>query len=162
MDFALSEEQLLLERTVRSFLADRVPIERVRELREKDCPNDRAIWSALAELGVTGVLVPEGQTRLDADAVGRAVGRGLESAQRIFAVPRSLAAPAASRPAAPSAGRTRSASSNEPEIYSYEFETGAEVQIGRSEIEIPLVRFAGQNFFGTLQRKLNWAARPSG
>jgi hypothetical protein len=34
MDFALSDEQLLLETTVRSFLADQVPIERVRELRE--------------------------------------------------------------------------------------------------------------------------------
>ena len=44
----------------------------------------------------------------------------------------------------------------------YEFETGAEIHIGRSEIEIPLVRFEGQNFFGTLQRKLNWAAHPSG
>lgn len=44
----------------------------------------------------------------------------------------------------------------------HEFESGAEVHIGRSDIEIPLVRFAGQNFFGTLQRKLNWAARPSG
>jgi NAD kinase len=44
----------------------------------------------------------------------------------------------------------------------HEFETGAEIHIGRSEIEIPLVRFEGQNFFGTLQRKLNWAARPSG
>ena len=44
----------------------------------------------------------------------------------------------------------------------HDFETGAEIHIGRSEIEIPLVRFAEQNFFGTLRRKLNWAARPSG
>ena len=44
----------------------------------------------------------------------------------------------------------------------YDFETGAEIRIGRSEIEIPLVRFAEQNFFETLRRKLNWAARPSG
>ena len=43
-----------------------------------------------------------------------------------------------------------------------DFETGAEIHIERSEIKIPLVRFAGQNFFGTLQRKLNWAARPAG
>ena len=43
-----------------------------------------------------------------------------------------------------------------------DFENGAEIHIGRSEIKIPLVRFAGQNFFGTLQRKLNWAARPAG
>jgi len=42
-----------------------------------------------------------------------------------------------------------------------DFETGAEIHIERSEIKIPLVRFAGQNFFGTLQRKLNWAARPA-
>ena len=45
---------------------------------------------------------------------------------------------------------------------SIDFETGAEIHIGRSEVQIPLVRFAGQNFFGTLQRKLNWAARPTG
>ena len=31
----------------------------------------------------------------------------------------------------------------------HDLETGAEIHIGRSEVEIPLVRFAGQNFFGT-------------
>ena len=61
MDFGLSDEQLLLEKTVRSFLSDQVPIERVRELRDDSCPNDRTIWKALAELGVTGILVPEAQ-----------------------------------------------------------------------------------------------------
>jgi len=79
MDFGLSEDQLLLESTVRSFLADQVPIERVRELRGKDCPNDRALWSALAELGVAGVLVPEAQggsglALLDAALVSQALG----------------------------------------------------------------------------------------
>ena len=79
MDFGLSEDQLLLEQTVRSFLADQVPIERVRELREKDSPNDRAIWTALAELGVTGVLVPEAQggsglALLDAALISQALG----------------------------------------------------------------------------------------
>jgi alkylation response protein AidB-like acyl-CoA dehydrogenase len=79
VDFALSEDQLLLEQTLRSFLADRVPIERVRELRDDDCPNDRAIWSALAELGVTGMLVPEAQggsglALLDAALVSQALG----------------------------------------------------------------------------------------
>lgn len=79
MDFGLSEDQILLERTVRSFLADQVPMERVRELRGKDCPNDRAIWSALAELGVAGVLVPEarggsGLALLDAALVSQALG----------------------------------------------------------------------------------------
>ncbi len=43
-----------------------------------------------------------------------------------------------------------------------EFGVGSEVRITRSDVEIPLVRFSDQHFFGTLQRKLNWAARPSG
>ena len=82
MDFGLSEDQLLLDKTVRSFLSDRVPIEQVRELREKDCPNDRAIWSALAELGVTGVLVPEAQggsalALLDAALISQALGHAV-------------------------------------------------------------------------------------
>ena len=79
MDFGLSEDQQLLEQTVRGFLADQVPIERVRELRDEDCPNQRAIWSQLAELGVTGVLVPEeqggaGLSLLDAALVSQSLG----------------------------------------------------------------------------------------
>ena len=82
MDFGLSEEQQLLEQTVRSFLADRVPIERVRELREERCPNDRATWTALAELGVTGILVPEAQggsglALLDAAIVSQSLGHAV-------------------------------------------------------------------------------------
>ena len=82
MDFGLSEDQLLLEQTLRKFLSDRVPIERVRELREKACPNDRAVWSALAELGVTGILVPEAQggsglALLDAALVAQALGHAV-------------------------------------------------------------------------------------
>jgi alkylation response protein AidB-like acyl-CoA dehydrogenase len=79
MDFGLSEDQLLLEETLRRFLAEQVPIERVRELRDEDCPNDRAIWTSLAELGVTGILVPEatggsGLALLDAAIVAQALG----------------------------------------------------------------------------------------
>jgi alkylation response protein AidB-like acyl-CoA dehydrogenase len=82
MDFGLSEDQLLLDQTLRRFLAEEVPIERVRELREKDCPNDRAIWRALAELGITGVLVPEAQggsglALLDAALVSQALGHAV-------------------------------------------------------------------------------------
>ena len=44
----------------------------------------------------------------------------------------------------------------------HELDPGVEVRITRSDVEIPLVRFSDQNFFGTLQGKLNWAARPSG
>ena len=52
MDFGLSEDQVLLEQTIRGFLADTVPIERIRELRDESCPNDRGIWQALAERGL--------------------------------------------------------------------------------------------------------------
>jgi alkylation response protein AidB-like acyl-CoA dehydrogenase len=79
MDFGLSEDQLLLDQTVRSFLAEQIPIERVRGLRDKDCPNDRGIWRALAELGLSGVLVPEkqggsGLALFDAVIVSQALG----------------------------------------------------------------------------------------
>jgi alkylation response protein AidB-like acyl-CoA dehydrogenase len=82
VDFGLSEDQQLLEQTVRGFLADQIPIERVRELRDKDCPYDRAIWSALAELGVTGIRVPEAQggsglALLDAALVAQALGHAV-------------------------------------------------------------------------------------
>ena len=86
MDFGLSEDQQLLEETVRKFLSDQVPITRVREIRdacdrdrEAGCPNDRKTWSELAELGVTGILVPEAQggsglALLDAALVSQALG----------------------------------------------------------------------------------------
>ncbi len=79
MDFGLSDDQKMLEETLRGFLAEQVPIERVRELRHDAQPNDRGIWSALAELGVTGVLVPEAQggaglKLLDAALVAGVIG----------------------------------------------------------------------------------------
>jgi alkylation response protein AidB-like acyl-CoA dehydrogenase len=85
MDFGLSEEQLLLEQTLRSFLDERVPIARVRQLRDEDCPNDRAIWAALAELGVTGLLIPEENggsdlTLLDAAVVAQSLGHAVTPA----------------------------------------------------------------------------------
>jgi alkylation response protein AidB-like acyl-CoA dehydrogenase len=79
VDFGLSEDQLMLESTVAGFLKERVPISRVRERREETCPNDREIWKELAELGVTGILIPEAQggiefTLLDAALVSQALG----------------------------------------------------------------------------------------
>ena len=79
MDFGLSEDQLMLEATVHGFLKERVPISRVRELREQPCPNDRKVWNELAELGVTGILIPEIRggiefTLLDAALVSQSLG----------------------------------------------------------------------------------------
>ncbi|MBW2372153.1 MAG: acyl-CoA/acyl-ACP dehydrogenase [Deltaproteobacteria bacterium] len=85
MDFGLSEDQLLLEETVRGFLADQVPITRVRELRDEECPSDRALWRDLAELGVAGILVPEEHggsalTLLDAALVAQSLGHAVTPA----------------------------------------------------------------------------------
>lgn len=82
MDFGLSDDQRLLEETLRSFLADRVPIDRVRALREESCPNDREVWRSLAELGMTGILVPEAQGGsglglLDAALVSQSLGHAV-------------------------------------------------------------------------------------
>ena len=79
MDFGLSEDQRLLEETVRGYLANEVPITRVREIRDGEGTNDRAIWKGLAELGVTGILVDEasggsGLALLDAAIVSEALG----------------------------------------------------------------------------------------
>ncbi len=82
MDFGLSEDQKLLERSLRGFLADRVPIARVRALRDAPDPNDREVWRALAELGVAGVLVDEahggsGLGLLDAALVAQSLGHAV-------------------------------------------------------------------------------------
>jgi alkylation response protein AidB-like acyl-CoA dehydrogenase len=85
MDFGLSDDQRLLEETIRSFLADRVPITRVRELRDEPCCNDRAIWKELAELGATGILIAEEHggsalALLDAALVSQSLGHGVTPA----------------------------------------------------------------------------------
>ena len=90
MDFGLSEDQRLLDETLRNFLKDRVPIQRVRELRDTAgagaeqtrCANDPKIWKQLAELGMTGILCPEEQggsalTLLDAVLVSQALGHAV-------------------------------------------------------------------------------------
>jgi alkylation response protein AidB-like acyl-CoA dehydrogenase len=71
MDFALSEEQRLLEDSIRRYLDAEAPIARVREIAATPTAHDRALWQGLAELGVAGILVPEehggsGLTLLDA------------------------------------------------------------------------------------------------
>ena len=82
MDFGLSEDQVMLDETLRAFLGDQVPIDRVRELRHEDCPNDRGIWKSLAELGMTGILIPESAggselSLLDACLAAQALGHSV-------------------------------------------------------------------------------------
>lgn len=59
MDFGLSEEQRLLEQTLRRWLEEQLPVARVREIAAREDGADAALWQGLAELGVLGLLVPE-------------------------------------------------------------------------------------------------------
>jgi alkylation response protein AidB-like acyl-CoA dehydrogenase len=81
MDFGLSEEQVLLGNTVRRFLEERLPIERVREVAEGEDGIDREAWAGLAELGVAGCLVAEEHGGadlglLDAAVIASELGHG--------------------------------------------------------------------------------------
>ena len=80
MDFALSEEQELFQRSLRGWLAENASIERVRELMESPSGHDPGLIQALARQGVTGVLVPErlggsGLGLLDAIIAAEELGR---------------------------------------------------------------------------------------
>jgi alkylation response protein AidB-like acyl-CoA dehydrogenase len=82
MRFALSEDQKMLQDSVARMLAEASPLERVR--RFADDPTDRAadVWQAVAEVGLTGLLVPEAygglglglvEAALASEALGAAV-----------------------------------------------------------------------------------------
>ncbi len=59
MHFGLTEEQDLLQNTVRDFAASEVPAARLREIFEEGSGYDDSIWRAAAEIGLTGLFVPE-------------------------------------------------------------------------------------------------------
>ena len=59
MDFGLSPDQVLFKDSLRRFLDAECPTTRVRAIMESGDGHDRRLWSALAEMGVPGLLVPE-------------------------------------------------------------------------------------------------------
>jgi alkylation response protein AidB-like acyl-CoA dehydrogenase len=79
MDFGLSEEQDMLQETIRGFAENECPTTRLRELFDEGEGHDPALWSALAEMGVAGLIVPEaqggaGMELLDLALVGEVLG----------------------------------------------------------------------------------------
>ncbi|MEX0665468.1 MAG: acyl-CoA dehydrogenase family protein [Acidimicrobiia bacterium] len=95
MDFEFSAEQEALRDSVRKFLADRAPLTHVREMLDDDRGTTDAVWRGLADLGATGLLVPEahggtGMGMVDAAVVleelGRAVNPGPYASSAIGAV----------------------------------------------------------------------------
>ncbi len=59
MNFAFSEEQEMLRDTVRSFLEDKAPSAKVRELMESDSGYDPDLWRQIAEQGWQAMHIPE-------------------------------------------------------------------------------------------------------
>ncbi|MBV9484875.1 MAG: acyl-CoA/acyl-ACP dehydrogenase [Frankiaceae bacterium] len=60
VDFAVSDEQEELRRSVRRFLADKSPSSEVRRLMATDEGYDPAVWTQMAEqLGLPGLAIPE-------------------------------------------------------------------------------------------------------
>jgi alkylation response protein AidB-like acyl-CoA dehydrogenase len=81
VDFGLSEEQTLLQDTIRRYVDAECPTTRVRTIMESPTGHDPALWRGLAELGVTGLLVPgehggAGLELLDAALAAEALGWG--------------------------------------------------------------------------------------
>ncbi|RJG10859.1 acyl-CoA dehydrogenase [Pseudomonas cavernicola] len=59
MDFSFSQDQLLFQANVRSFLTNEVTPERIRELWQTDSGRSDELWAQLVELGLTALSVPE-------------------------------------------------------------------------------------------------------
>jgi len=83
MDFEFSEEQEALRASVRRFLAEQAPIQPyVRDLYADHRGTTDAVWKGLADLGATGLLVPEqhggaGMGMVDAGVVVEELGRAV-------------------------------------------------------------------------------------
>jgi alkylation response protein AidB-like acyl-CoA dehydrogenase len=59
MNFDFNEEQRLLRKTARDFLAEQAPMARVRELLDDELGYAPELWRRIAELGWTGLMFPE-------------------------------------------------------------------------------------------------------
>ena len=84
MPLFLNDEQTMLRDTARDFVADAAPVSHLRSLRDADDLTgfSRDLWRQFAEMGFTGVLVPEEQGGLglghvEAGVVLEEIGRNL-------------------------------------------------------------------------------------
>lgn len=59
MDFTFTEDQLLFQEEIRKFLVNEITPEKIRELWKTDTGRSAELWAQLAELGLTGITVPE-------------------------------------------------------------------------------------------------------
>lgn len=79
MDFALSADQKMMQASLSGTLDRVCPLQRVRSFAETKEDVARDVWTALTDLGVPGLLIPEafggvGLTQLDAALVAESLG----------------------------------------------------------------------------------------
>lgn len=79
MEFALTLEQRQFDDSLRSFLKDRLPMERLRALAPAGVGFDEDLWTGVTELGLPSLLIPErfggaGLGVLDAAVAAEALG----------------------------------------------------------------------------------------
>ena len=100
MNLELTDEQVALRDTVRRFLAEKAPISgHVRALLDDPTGTTGAVWRGLADLGTTGLLVPQehggaGMTMVEAGIVAEELGAALHPGPWLssaVAAPRALA-----------------------------------------------------------------------
>ena len=83
MNLELTDEQIALRDTTRRFLAEKATISgHVRSLLDDATGTTQAVWRGLADLGTTGLLVPEehggaGMTMVEAGVVAEELGAAL-------------------------------------------------------------------------------------
>ncbi|MGH2691377.1 MAG: acyl-CoA dehydrogenase family protein [Actinomycetota bacterium] len=82
MDLSHTEEQQLFRKSVREFVTDRVPPERLAEIADGEEGWDPALWKEAAGLGLAGISVPEeqggaGMGFVEEAIVAEELGRGV-------------------------------------------------------------------------------------
>ena len=80
MEFALSEQQQMMQQSVDGVLKRVCPLDRVRKFADKGEARAQDVWHQLAQLGIAGVVIPEqyggmGLGILEAALVAEALGR---------------------------------------------------------------------------------------
>jgi alkylation response protein AidB-like acyl-CoA dehydrogenase len=82
MDFGLTEEQELLQETVRGFVANECPPPKLREIFDSGAGTDSALWEGIVEMGLAGLVIPElhggaGMELLELALVAETFGSGV-------------------------------------------------------------------------------------
>ncbi len=86
MALLLTDDEKMLQESAEGFFADKAPVSQLRALRdERDATGfSKALWANMAEMGFTGVLVPEDQDGVDmgfmaAGLIAEQMGRNLSA-----------------------------------------------------------------------------------